>query len=122
MFFALYKEKLFPKLNFLILPCFSLICLTFKIQIFSDFIFPFCLCVVIMFLGLNLKIFSNIGRKTDYSYSIYLVHYPLIMIFISLGFFEINFYYGLFMVIFFSFLLSIFLDFIHKKIINKEEH
>lgn len=40
-----------------------------------------------MILGTHLTICNPIGSKNDYSYSMYLIHYPLIMIFRELNFF-----------------------------------
>lgn len=54
----------------------------------SALLVPVCLAVCVMLLGLNLKIFADIGQKADYSYSLYLVHYPLAICFVSLGVFE----------------------------------
>ena len=54
----------------------------------SALLVPFCLAVCVMFLGLNLKIFADIGQKADYSYRLYFVHYLLAMCFVSLGVFE----------------------------------
>lgn len=89
MIFALFGGKLFSKLNLLFVPCavFFVILNIFKIPFVSPLFSPFCLCVIVMFLGLNLKIFANINRKPDYSYALYLVHYPLVMIFTLLGVF-----------------------------------
>lgn len=90
MIFAFYGEKLFSRLKIAFLPCLALLVLlnVFKIPFISALLVPICLAVCVMFLGLNLKIFADIGRKTDYSYSLYLVHYPLAMCFVSLGVFE----------------------------------
>lgn len=54
----------------------------------SALLVPVCLAVCVMLLGLNLKIFADIGQKSDYSYSLYLVHYPLAICFVSFGVFE----------------------------------
>ena len=94
MIFAFYGEKLFSKLKIVFLPCLAILVLlnVFKISFFSALLVPvfapICLAVCVMYLGLNLKIFADIGRKTDYSYSLYLVHYPLAMCFVSLRVFE----------------------------------
>ena len=90
MIFAFYGEKLVSKLKIAFLPCFTLLVLlnVFKIPFVSALLMPICLSFCVMFLGLNLKVFADIGRKTDYSYSLYLVHYPLAMCFVSLGVFE----------------------------------
>lgn len=117
MIFAFYGEKLFSKLKFAFLPCFALLVLLniFKIPFVSAFVTPICLSVCVMFLGLNLKIFANIGRKTDYSYSLYLVHYPLAMCFVSLGIFEKMSGFAIFAVLGTSFLCAYLLEsFQHK--------
>lgn len=90
MIFAFYGEKLFSKLKIAFLPCLAILVLlnVFKIPFASALLVPVCLAVCVMFLGLSLKIFADIGRKTDYSYSLYLVHYPLAMCFVLLGVFE----------------------------------
>ena len=82
MIFAFYGEKLLSKLKIAFLPCLALLVLlnVFKIPFVSALLVPICLSFCVMFLGLNLKVFADIGRKTDYSYSLYLVHYPLAII------------------------------------------
>ena len=118
MFFAFYSEKLFPKLKIAFLPCLALLVLlnVFKIPFVSALLVPICLAVCVMFLGLNLKIFSDIGRKTDYSYSLYLVHYPLAMCFVSLGVFEKMPGFAIFAVLGTSFLCAYLLESFQRKI------
>lgn len=53
----------------------------------AEIFIPFALSCVVMFLGTHLTICNPIGSKNDYSYSMYLIHYPLIMIFRELNFF-----------------------------------
>lgn len=43
-----------------------------------------------MWIAFKFTLFSKIGKKIDYSYSMYLVHYPLIMCFIDSSFFAKN--------------------------------
>ena len=88
MFFAFYKDIIYKKLNYLIIPCGILFIVSFvlKINAISPFVQPFCLAVIIIWLGYHLP-FTEIGRKVDYSYSMYLVHYPLVMLFVQHGFF-----------------------------------
>lgn len=112
MIFALFGERLFSKLNLLFIPCtvVFVILSVFKIPFVSAFFSPFCLCVIVMFLGLNLKIFANINRKPDYSYSLYLVHYPLVMIFTQLGDFAEHPLFAIFAVLGTSFLCAYLLE------------
>ncbi len=118
MIFAFYGEKLFPKLNFAFLPCLAILVLlnVFKIPFVSALFVPVCLAVCVMFLGLNLKIFKNVGRKTDYSYSLYLVHYPLAMCFISFGLFEKMSGFAIFAVLGTSFLCAFLFESFQQKL------
>ena len=118
MIFAFYGEKLVSKLKIAFLPCFALLVLlnVFKIPFVSALLVPICLAICVMFLGLNLKIFSDIGRKTDYSYSLYLVHYPLAMCFVSLGVFEKMPGFAIFAVLGTSFLCAYLLESFQQKI------
>lgn len=108
MIFALFGGKLFSKLNLLFVPCAAIFVILniFKIPFVSPLFSPFCLCVIVMFLGLNLKIFANINRKPDYSYALYLVHYPLVMIFTLLGVFTQRPVFAIFTVLGTSFLCA----------------
>ena len=121
MIFAFYGEKLVSKLKIAFLPCFALLVLlnVFKIPFVSALLVPaltpICLAVCVMFLGLNLKIFADIGRKTDYSYSLYLVHYPLAMCFVSLGVFEKKPGFAVFGVLGTSFLCAYLLEIFQQK-------
>lgn len=108
MIFALFGGKLISKLNLLFIPCAAVFIILniFKTPFVSPFFSPFCLSVIMMFLGLNLKIFSNVNRKPDYSYALYLVHYPLVMIFTLLGVFAVRPVFAIFAVLGTSFLCA----------------
>ena len=54
----------------------------------TEYLMPFVLAYLIMFLGTRLCFLSKIGRPVDYSYAMYLFHFPLINIFTRLGFFS----------------------------------
>ena len=116
MFFALFGEKLFSKLKILFLPSLVLLVIfrIFNIPFVSSFLSPFCLAVCVMFLGTHLLIFNNIGRKTDFSYSIYLVHYPLAMCFIACGFFNTKPLFAIFAVLGTSFLCAYLLEILQR--------
>ncbi len=124
MIFAFYGEKLFSRLKIAFLPCLAILVLlnVFKIPFVSALLVPICLSVCVMFLGLNLKIFADIGRKTDYSYSLYLVHYPLAMCFVSLGVFEKMPGFAVFGVLGTSFLCAYLLESFQRKIFGNRRN
>ncbi len=108
MIFALFGKNLFSKLNVIFVPCVAVFIILniFKVPFLTSFFSPVFLCVIVMFLGLNLKIFSNVNRKPDYSYGLYLVHYPLVMIFTQLEVFSSHQVFGIFAVLGTSFLCA----------------
>lgn len=117
MIFAFYGKELFNRLKFAFLPCLVILVVlnVFKVSFVSSIFMPFCLAVCVMFLGLNLKVFKNVGRKTDYSYSLYLVHYPLAMCFIALGLFEKMSGFSIFAVLGTSFFVAFLLESLQQK-------
>lgn len=116
MAFSFYGENLFSRLKFIFVPCLALLVLLniFKVPFISAFLVPVCLSVCVMFIGLNLKFFSCDGRRTDYSYSLYLVHYPIAMCFVSLGFFEVKPLFAIFAVLGTSFLCAYLMESLQK--------
>lgn len=119
--FALFGKRLFPMLKTAFVPSAILLVLAnvFKIPFISAFVTPACLSICVMFLALNLKVFSGVGRKADYSYGIYLVHYPLAMCFISLGLFERKTGFAIFAVLGTSFLCAFLLEKLQKSLFEK---
>ena len=117
MIFAFYDEKFFSKLKLAFLPCLAILVLlnVFKIPFVFALLVPVCLAVCVMFLGLNLKIFADIGQKTDYSYSLYLLHYPLAMCFVSLGVLKKMLGFVIFCVLGTSFLCAYLLESFQRK-------
>lgn len=63
----------------------------------------------------NLPILNNIG-KTDYSYGMYLVHYPIILVLNYYNLFESNFVVAVIATIGVSFMIAYLLEIIQKKI------
>ncbi len=124
MIFVFYGEELFSSLKMAFLPCLAILVLlnVFKIPFIFALLVPICLAVCVMFLGLNLKIFADIGRKTDYSYSLYLVHYPLAMCFVSLGVFEKMPGFAIFGVLGTSFLCAYLLESFQQKIFGSRRN
>ncbi|MCQ2601712.1 MAG: acyltransferase [Treponema sp.] len=83
---------LFKKINILIIPAFLIfvLCMYFNLPVVSSLFKPITLCLIVMWIAFKFTLFSKIGKKIDYSYSMYLVHYPLIMCFIDSSFFAKN--------------------------------
>ena len=110
MFFAFYKNIITQKLNYFVLPCFIsfIICFILNLHFIAVLVEPICLTVITLWLGYNLP-FSEIGRKLDLSYSLYLVHYPIIMCGIDCGLFETHWFFSLLCVFGLSFLFSFFM-------------
>lgn len=109
--FVLFWEELFPRLKILVLPCAAVLaaCLWADIPAVSAFFVPFALSVVVMFVAFFAKpLFSAV--KKDFSYGMYLVHYPIAMCCILLGLFEKNFGFALFVVVAISFLCAYLLE------------
>lgn len=90
MLIVLNWEQVFKKLNILVIPSIIVftICTIFEIPILSSLFKPITLCLIVMWMAFRFKLFYSVGRRKDYSYSMYLVHYPLIMCFVSLSLFE----------------------------------
>lgn len=86
MFFVYNKDSLKKYESFMIIPAVIVFGLHYLTK--TEFLMPFALTVIIIFLGNRLHFFSAIGRPVDYSYAMYLFHFPLINIFTYLGFFE----------------------------------
>lgn len=122
MAFALFGEKLFSLLKIAFVPSLVLVVVlkVFNIPVVSSFLMPISLTVCVMFLGTHLKIFNNIGRKTDFSYSIYLVHYPLAMCFIWCGLFSVKPIFAILSVLGVSFLCAYLLETLQKKLFSKK--
>ena len=81
----LYYNKIYPVINYLIFPSCIILILTvfnniFLVNIFTIVFEPIALSIFIMFLALKIKIFQVFSKVYDFSYPLYLFHYPLIMI------------------------------------------
>jgi peptidoglycan/LPS O-acetylase OafA/YrhL len=56
----------------------------------NEYLLPIGLGIIIMFLGFNFKNLNSIGKNGDYSYGVYIYHFPIIQLLISMGYFKIN--------------------------------
>ena len=56
----------------------------------TSFLLPAALTVVMFFVGTRFRFLSRIGQPVDYSYCMYLFHFPLVQLFTQLGFFQLG--------------------------------
>ena len=89
MSFCLYWERLEKILNYLAIPALVIFVLlkVFTIPYVPLVLNPVCLSVLVMWFGTRLT-FLGRSFKKDFSYPLYLVHYPLVMLFVQQGFFN----------------------------------
>jgi peptidoglycan/LPS O-acetylase OafA/YrhL len=96
--FCATNHELVKKYNkWLILP--SIIILAVYYITGNEYLLPIGLGIIIMFIGFNFKNLNTIGKTGDYSYGVYIFHFPIIQIMVSLGYFKINKYLALLIVI-----------------------
>lgn len=120
MLFAFYKDLLIEKINFFIVPCFIIfiMCFILKLPFITVLLEPVCLAIITLWLGYHLP-FTEIGRKLDLSYSMYLVHYPIIMCCLACGLFQIHWFFSLLCVFGISFLFAFFMESVQNKFFSK---
>ena len=90
--------------KYLIIPSIALLILHYIIG--TDYLLPISLAVIIFFFGFHFSKFNSIGKISDYSYGIYLFHFPIIQTLVSLGYFSINKYIAILITICIVFALS----------------
>jgi peptidoglycan/LPS O-acetylase OafA/YrhL len=71
-----------------------------------DFLYPISFAVIIIFLAYNFKFLNNFGKFGDFSYGMYLFHFPVIQVIISLGIHKQNPIFALLSAIFIVGILS----------------
>ncbi|MGP1587109.1 MAG: acyltransferase family protein [Treponemataceae bacterium] len=64
--------------NFIILPCIAIFALHYFTN--TEFFLPISLAVIIVFSSLTFKSLSTIGKEIDFSWGMYLFHFPLMQI------------------------------------------
>lgn len=82
----------------------------------TEILMPFMLMIICIWFGMNCKCLYFIGYKKDYSFGMYLVHFPLIQACVALGFFRDKYIITIFSVIVLSYILSFFLEIGSNKI------
>ena len=115
MFFVINWDFINEHIKWVIIPAIIIIVLHFITK--TAFLLPVALCILIMFLAFRMRIFNNIGKTIDYSYGMYLVHYPIILVLDEYKLFEYNFLLALIASVSMSFLFAYILEIIQKKII-----
>ncbi len=111
MVFVFFWKRLFPNLKKLVLPCAVLLAASVWLDIpaVSAAVVPFSLSVVVMSAAFFAKPLFGIVKK-DFSYGMYLVHYPVVMSLVSLGLFGENSAFALLVVLGISFLCAYLLE------------
>ena len=104
----LYWNKIYSKIYYFIFP--SIIVMIIHYYIGYEFLFPFALSVLIVFVSMKFSFLNFIGKEKDYSYAIYLVHFPIVQICISEKLFNENFILICFFVICTSFSMAYFFE------------
>lgn len=56
----------------------------------NEYLLPIGLGIIIMFLAFNFKKLNSIGKNGDYSYGVYIFHFPIIQLLVSTGYFYLN--------------------------------
>jgi peptidoglycan/LPS O-acetylase OafA/YrhL len=56
----------------------------------NEYFLPIGLGIILMFLAFGFSFLNDIGKNGDYSYGVYLFHFPIIQILIALGYFQLN--------------------------------
>ncbi len=113
MVFVINWDFFMKKLNIMIIP--AIICIILHYILKTELILPFALTVIVMFVGVKVTFLKNIGRPLDFSYGMYLFHFPLIQIAVVSGYFKNNVFVP------FIFITStvFFVTFISEKYIQK---
>lgn len=101
----------------------SLIAFIFNEEGFFKFIEPLPLAVIVIYFACIFKYLGNFAKYGDFSYGIYILHFPILQILIQLGLFNSNpflaFSLASVLVLFGAFLLW---HFVEKRFLQKSSH
>ncbi len=104
MIFLFNWESLIAKKNYFIFPAIIIFSLHYFTK--TEILMPCALTIIVMWVGTSLTIFKKIGIPVDYSYGMYLFHFPLINIYTHYGLFKATFIWGGVGVISISFIMA----------------
>ena len=76
---------------------------------------PLALTICVMWFGIALNCLSFIGEKTDFSYGIYLTHFPIIQFCVALGYFVRLPIFAICMVLGASFAMAYLMNFVMSR-------
>jgi peptidoglycan/LPS O-acetylase OafA/YrhL len=65
----------------------------------NEYLLPIGLGFIIMFIGFNFSFLNNIGKIGDYSYGVYIFHFPIIQTLVTFGYFNLNKYVTLLVIL-----------------------
>lgn len=83
---------------------------------------PYALATVVIFFGLFLYM-GNFGKYGDFSYGVYIVHFPIIQLLLHVGWFRESPWYFLFAVIFITLVCAIALwHLVEKRFLSRSSH
>jgi peptidoglycan/LPS O-acetylase OafA/YrhL len=80
-----------------IVPAIIIFILHFVIK--TEFLTPIALGLLIIFVAFHFKQLNSIGKYIDFSYGIYVFHFPIIQLLVSIGVFACNRYIGILLVL-----------------------
>jgi peptidoglycan/LPS O-acetylase OafA/YrhL len=85
-----------------------------------EYLFPIGLGILIMFSAFNFSKLNSIGKEVDFSYGIYIYHFPIIQLLVSIGIFNCNRYVAVLLVLGSVFSLSyISWQFLERKFLGR---
>lgn len=106
MFCLFNWEWILRKLNLSIFPGVLIFALHYVTK--TEFLMPAALCLICIFFAMRFTFLSSVASKTDYSYPLYLFHFPLIQLMAHFGFYESCFPLAFFLTFAGTFLFSVF--------------
>lgn len=115
MLFVFYWESFVPRLKYVAPACAVMLAAVSvaDIPIVMEIVRPFCLTAVVMFVALKARPLFGIVKR-DFSYGMYLVHYPAVLCVASFGAFEKNFAFAFLLVIALSIFCAYLLDYFQR--------
>lgn len=105
MFLVFNWEWILKKLNLLIIPSVLIFILHYVTK--TEFLMPIVLSLISIFFAIRLPILNSIEVKTDFSYPLYLFHFPLIQLMTHFDFYKTCFPLAFFLTFAGSFSISI---------------
>jgi peptidoglycan/LPS O-acetylase OafA/YrhL len=88
IFCAINYELVHKNIKYLITPGIIILIVYYTTR--NEYLLPLGLGIIIIFIGFNFKQLNSIGQTGDYSYGVYIFHFPIIQILITSGYFEAN--------------------------------